>query len=244
MNIWTEQASRWLPMDTWRKCAGDPRGPEWPRSMAGKELFAGVDLSATTDLTALVGVFPDRKDGFFDVIARFWLPALQIDTKERVDKVPYRQWAKAGLLELTDGAAIDQGAVEKAMFEWGEMYDLKEIAIDGWQAERVRQNVEDQGLTIFKHTQGFAGIGDACKTLERALINGKLRHGGNPILDWMAANVAIKTNSEGYIKPAKDKSSGRIDGIVALVMALGRAMLRAPDNRSVYVRAERGLLSV
>lgn len=244
LNIWTEQASRWLPMDTWRKCVGPERGSGWLRSMAGCELYAACDLSSTADLTALVGVFPDRKLGVFEVMARFWLPRQQLEAKERADHVPYAAWVREGFLEITDSAAVDQTAVEKAIVEWHEMYDLKEVAIDGWQANRIMANMEDESVVIFKHGQGMASMTTPSKDLERAIIETTLRHGGHPILDWMAANVAIKTDPAGNIKPAKDKSMGRIDGIVSLVMALGRAMLRAPDNRLIYVKAGRGFLSV
>jgi phage terminase large subunit-like protein len=244
LNIWTEQATRWLPMDTWRKCVGPDRDAAWLRSMAGRELFAGVDLSSTTDLTALVGVFPDRESGMYDAIARFWMPAKQVALKSKKDGVRYDLWAAAGFIELTEGSSVDQTAIEKAVLEWGEMYDLKETVVDRWEASRLIANLEGEGVKAFAHGQGYASMSGPSKDLERVLIDQRLRHGGHPVLEWMAGNVAIQTDPAGNIKPAKDKSTGRIDGIVALVMALGRAMLRAPDDRIVYVKANRGLLSL
>lgn len=244
LNIWTEQASRWLPMDTWRMCKGPARDPAWLRSMAGRELFAGVDLSSTTDLTALVGVFPERATGYFDVVCRFWIPLKQVALKERVDRVPYSLWIQQGFIETTEGSSVDQLAIEKAVAEWGEMYDLKETAVDRWEASRLIANLEGEGVKAFAHGQGYASMSPSSKDLERVLVDQKIRHGGHPVLEWMAGNVAIQTDPSGNIKPAKDKSTGRIDGIVALVMALGRAMLRAPDDRLVYVKRTRGLLSI
>lgn len=243
LNIWTEQASRWLPMDTWRRCVGPERGPAWVRSMAGKPLFVGIDLSSTTDLTAMVGVFPVA-GGYFDVIARFWIPVKQVQVKEKVDGVPYSVWITQGFIETTEGGAVDQTAIEKAAIEWGEMYDVKELAVDRWEASRLISNLEQEGMKPFAHGMGYGSMSIPSKALETVLINEKIRHGGHPVLEWMAGNVAITTDPAGNIKPAKDKSTGRIDGVVALVMALGRAMLRPVDERLVYVKKERGLLSL
>lgn len=241
LNIWTEQASRWLPMETWRECVGPARTPAWWNSLRHRECWVGIDLSSTTDLTAMVAVFPDAERRLFDVVCRFWIPKETARLRAERDKVPYLEWIREGWITETEGSATDQTAIKVALDSWQRLYKVREVAVDRWEATRLISELEDEGYKAFAHGQGYASMSGPSKALERSLLAREIRHGGHPVLEWNAGNAAILTDPAGNIKPAKDKSSDRIDGVVAMIMALGRAMLTPESNQSAYTRKGKGL---
>jgi len=221
LNIWTESLIRWLPADAWRAC-GTPLQP-----LRGRRGILGLDLSSTRDLTALLGVFEDD-DGTYDVLARFWLPRENLAERVKRDRAPYDVWAREGFLALTDGEAVDYGFIKAEILGLParEGFAITEVAYDPWNAFGVVQDLMDEGITCVPIRQGFGSLNAPSKALEALLAKRQLRHGGHPVLALHAANVVVETDPGGNIKPSKATSTGRIDGIAALVTALARAVVQ------------------
>jgi len=227
LNQWTQQESRWIPMQAWESSAGELK----PDLLKGKACYAGLDLSSTTDLTALVLAFPI--DGVIKLLPFFWIPGDNLQERSKRDHVPYDLWLKQGLIYATDGNVIDYSFIVAKIIELRKLYALKEIAFDRWGAAKIVQDLEDLNVTVVPFGQGFASMSGPSKELLRLVLSGKLHHGGNPVLRWMADNAVVKSDPAGNIKPDKAKSTQRIDGIVASVMALDRAV-RHNAGASVY----------
>lgn len=216
LNEWTEQDVRWLSMDKWRLCGG-----ELP-DLEGRDCWAGLDLSTTTDITALVLAFP-MEDGSMAIVCRFWVPSENARKREKRDQVPYREWERQGFLTFTEGDVVDYDFVRRDINELAEKYNIRELAIDRWNATQITTQLQGDGFAIEPFGQGYASMSGPAKEFEKLIIGGQLSHGDNPVLTWMAGNVAAEQDAAGNIKPSKAKSNERIDGIVAAVMAIGRA---------------------
>jgi phage terminase large subunit-like protein len=189
-------------------------------SLAGRPCYVGLDLASTVDLAALVGVCPDGA-GRFDVLPEFFVPAGRIRERAARDRVPYPEWAAAGVLTATPGDVIDYEYIRARLQSWADTYDLKTIGIDPWNATDLSTRLQDQdGLTVVKVRQGFGSLSAPSKALEAAILSKALRHNGHPVLRWCVGNVAIETDAAGNIKPSKKESTERIDGVVALVIAI------------------------
>jgi phage terminase large subunit-like protein len=223
LNLWTEQETRWLSMQHWDDC------PKDLPSLEGERCYCGLDLSTTTDITAFVMVF-QLDDGEFVCLPHFWVPGETARLKERKDKVPYSLWHREGFVTLTEDEVVDYEQIRIAINELGERYDIAEIACDRWNALQLMQQLEYDGFTPVAYSQGYGMMSNPSKELEKLVIGHKLNHGGNPVMRWMASNAVVKPDAYGNIKPLKDKSTGRIDGIVSLVMALGRS-LTVPEEQ-------------
>lgn len=215
LSQWTEQDVRWLQMEKWDACATKPQNVE------GRECWGGLDLSSTTDLTAFVLVFPDGDR--YEVLPFFWVPEEGARRRERRDRVPYGLWIKDGFIEATPGEAIDYDRIRRCINELGERFAIQSIAIDRWNATQLAGQLEGDGFEMVAFGQGFASMNAPTKKLEELVLSGRLAHGGNPVLRWMASNVSIENDAADNWKPSKKKSRERIDGIVALIMALERA---------------------
>lgn len=235
--VWTEQAERWLDMAQWDAC-DEPVDRE---ALLGQPCYAALDLSSTTDLTAFVATFPDEGGGF-DVLCQFFLPADGIAKRAERDHVPYEMWAKQGFLTLTPGSIVDYDIVRDAVVLFGAEYQTREIPFDAWNATQLATQLSNAGATVVAIPQGYSHLSEPSKKLEALLASKQLRHGNNPILRWMASQVAVEHGPNASIRPSKKHSTGRIDGIVALVMALSRAMVHGDAAGSVY--EERGLLAL
>lgn len=222
-NQWTEQAERWLDLRLWDAC--DAR----PRVQSGARGFAGLDLSSTTDLSAWVMLFPDGDA--YDVVCRFWLPEDTLLERSRRDGVPYDVWERQGWIETTPGDVVDYEFIRAAVNEDSEQYQVHEIGFDAWNASQLATQLMGDGANMVRIPQNFSSLNEACKELERLLRAGRIRHGGNPVLRWMAANVAVDEGPNESIRPSKKKSHERIDGIVALVMALARSMVHQQADK-------------
>jgi phage terminase large subunit-like protein len=184
-----------------------------------RRLYAGLDLSTTTDLTALVGVLPD--DSGFDVIAQFFVPEESIRARSLRDRVPYEQFRRDGHLVATPGPTVDYEAVRRTLQTWAQIYDVQVVAYDPWNATDVVQRLDKQdGFLCVKVGQGFAGLSAPTKSLEQAILSKRLRHDGHPVLRWCVGNVAVEQDSAGNLKPSKVLSTERIDGVIALIMAV------------------------
>ena len=234
---WVKQAVRWMPMHVWDECAF----PIQPESLCGRICYGGLDLSSTTDITAFVLVFPPRdEEDKFAVLPYFWIPADNLATRVRRDHVPYDIWEQQGYIKTTAGNVVHYGFIEAFIEELNTKYHIKEIAFDRWGAVQMTQNLEGMGFTVVPFGQGYKDMSPATKELMKLTMEKKLAHGGNPVLRWMMDNIYVKTDPAGNIKPDKEKSTDRIDGAVALVMALDRAIRNGGYNGSVY--DERGIL--
>jgi len=227
LNIWTQQVTRWIPMEAWKGC---PKRPA-ERYLKSRECFAGLDLSSKLDFTALALVFP-RKKGFFDVLMRFWIPEEML--RERALKRPeFAAWVRDGWLTTTPGNVIDYDFIKAQIREDADRFQIVECAFDPWMATQTALQLAEEGLTMVEFRQGYKSMTEPCKELERLVVSGKVRHGNSPPLNWMANNVAVMQDPAGSIKMAKDKSAEKIDGMVALVMGLGRALVHE-DESSTY----------
>ena len=216
LNQWTEQDVRWLNMEKWDACSG------LSAELDGRDCCGGLDLSSTTDLSALVLVFPGE-DGFIDVLAWFWVPEEGANRRAKRDRVPYTQWIRDEYIEATPGEAIDYDRIRAKINELGKQYRIGSIAIDRWNATQLATQLEGDGFEIVAFGQGYASMTWPTKKLEALVLSERLRHGGNPVLRWMAGNVSIEKDAADNWKPSKKKSRERIDGIVALIMGLERA---------------------
>jgi phage terminase large subunit-like protein len=227
LNQWTQQDVRWISLEKWDACSG-------PLSdLEGRPCFAGLDLSSTTDITALVLVFPGDEDRY-DVLPFFWVPEEGASNRERRDRVPYLRWIRTGHIEATEGNVVDYDRIRKRINGLGERYHIQEIAIDRWNATQLATQLMGDGVEVVEFGQGYASMNWPCKKLEELVLAGRIAHAGHPVLRWMAGNVSIETDAADNWKPSKKRSSERIDGIVALVMALGRASTQPPPFRSFY----------
>ena len=237
LNIWTQNESRWISAEVWDRSAGVVNAP----ALKGRVSYAGLDLASTTDIAAFVLIFPDD-DGSYDVLSSFWVPEDSARERSRKDRVQYDVWIRDGYIEATEGNVTDYDVIRERIRQLAERFDIREIAIDRWNSTQLQTQLDADGFTVVPFGQGFASMGGPTRELEKLLLGGKLRHGGNPVLSWMASNVSVKQDAAGNLKPDKQKSTEKIDGIVALVMALGRAIVRPESERSVY--EDRGLLFI
>lgn len=213
LNQWTEQASRWIAMPTWDAC----KVPD--RRLLGRRCYVGMDLSTTTDLTALVAVFPD--DDGFDVLAQCFVPDDRLRARVLRDRVPYDQWARDGWLTVIPGVTVDYEVVRTALLAWRDAYDVHIVAYDPWNATDLVSRLEKQdGLPCVKIRQTYAGLSAATKSLEKAILSRQLRQDGHPVLRWCMSNVAVDSDPAGNLMPSKVASTERIDAVVALIMAV------------------------
>ena len=234
MNVWTQAETRWIDPDAWAAC-----GEQTPLEDLRKEpCYAGLDLSSTTDISAFVLKFPRTGDA----LGWFWIPEDEMEKRERRDRVPFSAWVRHGYVEATPGNVIDYEYIRQRIKQVAaEFRGLREIGYDPWNATQLAIQLEEDGFQVVPVRQGFQTLSPAAKELEREIMSGELKHGGNPVLRWMAANVVLAVDPAENIKPDKAKSAERIDGIVALCMAISR-QIQGEDDTSIY--ETRGLLTV
>ena len=238
LNQWVRQEIRWMPMAKYDDC----NFPVNIRELEGRVCFGGLDLSTTTDVTAFVLVFPpEYEDDKYQVLPYFWLPEETLDLRVRRDHVPYDIWARQGFLETTEGSVIHYSYIEKFIERLGEKFQIKEIAFDRWGATQISQDLEEMGFTMAQFGQGFSSMSPPTKELMNLIFERRVAHGGNPVLRWMMDNVFVETDAAGNIKPSKKKSTEKIDGVVALIMALDRAV-RVGNISTESVYDSRGLI--
>jgi phage terminase large subunit-like protein len=237
LNQWVKQAVRWMPMDKWDACSFATS----PESLHGRICYGGLDLSSSTDITAFVLVFPPLdEDDKYSILPYFWIPEETIDLRVRRDHVNYDVWEKQGFLQTTEGNVVHYGFIEAFIEELGMKYNIREIAFDRWGAVQMTQNLEGLGFTVVPFGQGFKDMSPPTKELMKLTLEKKIAHGGHPVLRWMMDNIFIRTDPAGNIKPDKEKSTEKIDGAVATIMALDRAIRNNSMVWSVYDK--RGIL--
>jgi phage terminase large subunit-like protein len=234
LNIWTEQAVRWLPMDAWDACgwpegAGRDNGrwadPAFEAELEGRRCFGGMDLSTTTDLSAYCLWFePLEPGGVWRKLTRAFVPQARIAERVKRDRAPYDQWLKSGALIATPGNVIDYDFIKAQLVEDATRFDLQQMVIDRFLSTQIAIQLNAEGIETLLMGQGFVSMSAPSKELERLALDRKIDHGGHPVARWCASNAAIATDPAGNIKPAKDKSTERIDVIVADVNALAGAL--------------------
>ena len=230
-NMWVSSTVAWIPDAIYMR----GNEPIDMTSLEGRDCYAGLDLSSTGDITALVLIFPPRdEDEKFVLLPYFWIPEETIPRRVKANSVPYDIWEKQGYIMSTEGNVIHYDFIEKFIMDLSEKYHILEIAVDRWNATHVIQNLEDNGLTMVPFGQGFASMSAPTKEFYRLLMEGKIIHGGHPVMRWMAGNVVVDTDPAGNIKVTKAKSKEKIDGIVAAIMALDRAIRHEGESKSVY----------
>ncbi|ADV69755.1 hypothetical protein SSUJS14_0664 [Streptococcus suis JS14] len=238
LNMWTSSSVAWIPEHVYAK-GNDPIQYE---SLKGRSCYAGLDLSSTSDITAFVLEFPPRfEEENYIVLPFFWLPEDTLELRCRRDHVLYDVWERQGYIKTTEGNVVHYGFIEKFIEDLSEIYHIKEIAYDRWNATQMVQNLEGMGLTMVPFGQGYKDMSPPSKELYKLMMEGKIQHGGHPVLKWMGQNVVMRQDPAGNIKPDKEKSVEKIDGIVALIMGLDRCIRHQTDEGSVY--DERGILS-
>lgn len=238
LNMWTSSSVAWIPEHVYAK-GNDPIQYD---SLRGRTCYAGLDLSSTSDITAFVLVFPPRfEEENYIVLPFFWVPEDTLELRCRRDHVLYDVWERQGYIKTTEGNVVHYGFIEKFIEDLSGIYHIKEIAYDRWNATQMVQNLEGMGLTMVPFGQGYKDMSPPSKELYKLMMEGKIQHGGHPVLKWMGQNVVMRQDPAGNIKPDKEKSVEKIDGIVALIMGLDRCIRHQTEEGSVY--DERGILS-
>ena len=240
LNQWVKQAVRWMPMEKWDACSFKVD----EEALEGRVCYGGLDLSSTTDITAFVLVFPPLdEDDKFCILPYFLIPEDTLELRVRRDHVPYDVWERQGFLETTEGNVVHYGYIEKFIERLGERFNIREIAFDRWGAVQMVQNLEGMGFTVVPFGQGFKDMSPPTKELMKLTLEQKLAHGGHPVLRWMMDNIYIRTDPAGNIKADKEKSTEKIDGAVATIMGLDRA-IRCGNDSGASVYDSRGILFI
>ena len=237
LNMWVSSLTRFIPEQVFDQ----GNVPIDMDALIGRECYGGLDLSSTGDITALVLAFPPRNETEkYILLPFFWIPEDTIPIRVRRGNVPYDVWQKQGYLYATPGNVVDYDHIEKTILELSTKYHILEIAVDRWNATMLVEHLQNEGLTPFFFGQGFKDMSPATKEFYKLLMQARIIHGGNPVLRWMSGNVVVETDAAENIKVTKAKSPEKIDGIVASIMALDRAVRNQGDIGSVY--DERGII--
>ena len=221
--------------NVWKACGADPVALDGP-------VFAGLDLSARTDLTALVLI--GKVKGVWQAVPYFWTPEKGLAERAKRDRVPYDVWHRQGFLRTTPGATVDYGHIANELADILSDHDLHAVAYDRWRMDILQRELDAIGLSLplIPFGQGFKDMGPAVDALEAELVNGRIAHGMHPVLSMCAANAVVTKDPSGARKLDKSRATGRIDGMVALCMAMGSASMAEVPQANPY--QERGLLYV
>ncbi len=235
LNIPIKQISKWMPMEHWDKCGGETD----VESLKRRPCFGGLDLSSKLDLTAFVLVFPPVDDDLWRVVSRFYIPEDTIMQRSRADNVHYEIWAQENFICATPGNVIDHGYIERDIIASSKLYEVKELGFDPYMATEMATRLSnDYGIRTIEMRQGTKTLSEPSKELLVKVMQHKIRHTGHPVLRWCMDNLVMVQDANENIRPDKEKATDRIDGAVALIMALGRALF-AEKKESPY--SERGL---
>lgn len=228
LNVWGQDRSRWLDMEKW-----DQNGRESIdlSALAGRECRVGLDLSTTTDLSALVLAFRER-DGGYTILPFAFCPEETIEERQRRDRVDYVAWREQGFLIATEGNTVDHLMIRQKILELSRTYRIRELAYDRWNSSMLITHLMSDGIPCVPVAQSNSAMNGPSRELERVLANGTLHHGGNPVLRWCAGNAVAHADPSGDIRPSKNKSIERIDVLVAMLMAISRHMVADWSGRA------------
>lgn len=220
LNQWVSSESGWIALHAWDTCGG----LVLESKLQGDRCFGGLDLSSTSDFTAWVLVFPPtKKRRTWDVLARFWIPRVALERRNDDVRRAIEEWAAAGFVTITDGDVVDYDAIERQVMKDAQAFELVEFAFDPWNSTQTIGHLLDEGIEAIEMRQTIASLNGPTKLVETLVGDRLLNHGGNPVLRWMIDNCVVQTDSDGNYKPSRKKSTEKIDGLIALVMALGVA---------------------
>jgi phage terminase large subunit-like protein len=243
LNVWTQQNTRWMPIEAWNECTGfsvagiDPivLQKQILERLTGQLCMAGLDLSSKVDLAAYVKLFlPTEAIPKFVAICRFYMPEDNVWKRVKEDRVPYDVWIREGFITATPGNVVDYDWIKSDILKDAKIFQMKELAFDPYNATQMSTQLQKEGITTVEFRQGFLSMSEPTKELMKIVLQKTLAHLSNPVLRWNAANVVVKQDEAGNLKMNKDKSPEKIDGLVALVMALGRAIASPGESDSVY----------
>jgi phage terminase large subunit-like protein len=217
LNQRVSAVARFIHKAEWDRCNAAPDLTK----LSGRECFGGLDLSGSRDLTAFVLAFPNE-DRSFDIKCQFFMPEANIAERSNEDRVPYDLWARQGFITLIPGATIDPSFVAHEIVQASQTFELQTVAYDRWRIEDLKRELGLFGgnVPLEPFGQGYKDMSPAVDMLERCVAEQLLRHGGNPVLNMCAANAVVTRDPAGSRKLDKSKATGRIDGLVALAMAL------------------------
>lgn len=240
LNQWVNYKSTdWIPLDIWDNTAGIVD----ELKLKGQSCYAGLDLSSKTDISSFVLVFPPTEErSKWKILPYFWIPEASLKERIMRDKIDYSQWIREGLINVTPGNVIDYDFIQNYIGKLASQYHIKETAFDPWAAHQLAGKLADEGMIMVETRQGFKTLSPPTKELEKLVRGCELEHGGNKVLRWMIGNVQVKQDENENIRPIKIKGTKRIDGVVALIMALSRAIVYESNKPSVY--EERGILKI
>ena len=223
LNVWCSASATWMDMSAWQSCGSDNYSLE---DFEGRPCFIGLDLGSKNDVTAKVMLFPNE-DGTFHVFGQYFLPESAV---EKSTNSQYQGWSDVGYITATGGAMTDLAVIEQSIREDLSRFDVRGIAYDPWNALGLVTSLADDGAPMIEYRNTVQNMSEPMKTLE-ALVQGKrLIHDKNPVLTWMASNVVAKRDAKDNIYPRKERYEQKIDGIVALIMALGVASNESSAN--------------
>lgn len=235
LNIWNQKKGVFLSDDAWMAC----KGKIDLEALASRPCWVGVDLANREDFAAVVQVFL-QEDGGYAIVPHFWIPRDAIEEHPR--KLSILEWERNALLTLTEGNVNDYPAIEAFLASLSEQYEVKEIAFDPKDAAQMMQNLTNKGIVCVSVPQSYTGMNWGMVQLERLVLTKALKHDGNSVLRWMNANMVSKKNGTDLIMPERQSRADKIDGMVALVLALGRATLGAAEEVTESVYEHRGLV--
>lgn len=242
LNIWTEQALRWLSMEKYSRCDGEINLD----FLKGKRCFGGLDLGITRDISALALAFMDDRDEKGQervyLLMKYWISEAGKLERSQNDGVNYIDWAEQGWITTTPGETTRYDIIRRDINALSEQYEIAEIAIDRAHGHELMQHLVDDEFTVVKHAQNMLSMNFPCRSLEELILNGRLRHGNDPVLRWMMSNAVVIKDGQENIKVDKKKSAERVDGVIASVMAVGRILIAPEPFKSVY--ESRGLVAL
>jgi phage terminase large subunit-like protein len=217
LNEWTQAVDRWIDLGAW----DDSAGVVLESRLEGKSCFGGLDLASSTDIAALCWDFPS--DDGHDAIWRFWIPEEKLSDLDGRTGGQASVWVRDGFLNTTPGNVIDYRAILSQIDEDAQRFDVVGIAYDRWGMTQLSQDLQDAGMMVVAFGQGFASMSAPTKEWERLILEQQYRHGANPVMRWMVDNIVVRTDPAGNLKIDKGRSTEKVDGAVAAVMALDGA---------------------
>lgn len=237
VNLWVDAEKTWILDEVWQKCNGALQFSE----LVGCDCWGGLDLSNVSDITAFVLIF--NENNRFQLLPFFWIPEEKMLEKIRKENINYDYWVRQGFVKVTPGNITDYDFVKADILKIAADYNLKSTAYDRWNSSQTIIDLSNEGLTFNPFGQGYGSMSAPTKQFEALVLSEQIEHFGNPVLRWMLSSTLVKTDPAGNIKPDKEKSTQKIDGIVASIMALGEWMTdQANDDSNPY--NDRGLLTL
>ena len=237
VNLWVDAERTWILDDAWQKCAGTTA----PADLKGCACWGGLDLSNVSDITAYVLLF--HENDRFQLLPHFWIPEEKMLEKIRKENINYDRWVADGYVTVTPGNVIDYDFVKADILRIVADYDLHTSAYDRWNSSQTIIDLQNEGMECNPFGQGYGSMSAPTKEFEKLVLTEKVEHFGNPVLRWMLSSTVVKSDPAGNIKPDKEKSTQKIDGIVAAIMALGEWMTAQADDESNPYE-NRGLLTL